>query len=143
MTAEYAFRAQNSDRSWQSASAGTEANAQIMYPPVKSRLIALGIDPSAHVQRRATPVMIDETALPVAMGIDHQAFLREQFDRDVPLFNKVAFGTEEPIKDIWEIVPDWEHKEESRRQYAVYVVDTIWQAIPAFISRMDDFARSG
>ena len=139
MTAEYAFRAQNKHASGQSASAGIEAKMQQMYPPVKTRIIELGIDPSAHVQRKLTSQLLEAADLPVAMGVDHQAFIREQFDREVPLFNKVALGTDEPIKDIWEIVPDWNNNEGSRSKYAVYVVETIWDTMPKFIANMDGF----
>ena len=142
MTAEYAFRAQNKDGSVQSASAGIEANVQVMYPPVKERVMALGIDPSAHVQRKLTQAMLDEVDLPVAMGVDHQDFIREHFDCEVPLFNKVALGKDEPIKDIWEIVPNWDTDENGRRTYALYVVDTIWHTMPRFIANMDGFMRN-
>jgi len=139
MTAEYAFRAQNKDVSVQSASAGIEANVQLMYPPVKDRVIELGIDPSAHVQRRLTLDMLDGVDLPVAMGVDHQDFIRAQFGREVPLFNKVALGVDKPIKDIWEVVPNWDDNEDGRRTYAVYVVETIWNTMPQFIGNMGGF----
>ena len=139
MTAEHALRVQNENAAVRSASAGTEANVQLMYPPVQNRVIELGIDPSAHVQRRLTLEMLDTVDLPVAMGVDHQDFIREQFGRDVPLFNKVALGTDEPIKDIWEVVPNWSDNEDGRRTYALYVVDTIWETMPKFIANMDGF----
>lgn len=141
MTAEYAFRAQNEDPSVQSASAGVEANIQNMYPPVKDRIVELGIDPSGHVQRKLTTQMLADVDLPVAMGVDHQDFIRDTFDRDVVLFNKVAFGKDEPIKDIWEIVPDWDSNEEGRRTYALYVVDTIWTTMPRFMANMHTFMK--
>ena len=139
MTAEYAFRAQNEDAGFESASAGIEANLQQMYPPVKERVITLGIDPSAHVQRKLTLEMLDSVDLPVAMGVDHQNFIRDVFDREVPLFNKVALGKDEPIKDIWEIVPNWDTNEDGRRTYALYVVNTIWESMPKFMANMDGF----
>lgn len=142
MTAEYAFRAQNESGSVQSASAGIEANVQQMYPPVKDRVIELGMDPSAHLQRRLTLEMLDAVDLSVAMGVDHQDFIREQFGREVPLFNKVALGTDEPIKDIWEIVPNWDTDENGRRTYALYVVDTIWNTMPKFTANMNGFMKS-
>ena len=142
MTAEYAFRAQNKDETVESASAGIEANAQLMYPPVKARVIELGIDPSEHVQRKLTLEMLDAVDLPVAMGVDHQEFIRENFGLEVPLFNKVALAQDEPIKDIWEIVPNWDTDEDGRRTYALYVVDTIWNTMPKFIENMDGFMES-
>lgn len=141
MTAEYAFRAQNKDDTYESASAGIEANVQLMYPPVKARVIELGIDPSGHVQRKLTLEMLEAVDLPVAMGVDHQDFIQENFGREVPLFNKVALGKDEPIKDIWEVVPSWDTDEDGRRTYALYVVDTIWNTMPKFIANMGGFVR--
>lgn len=141
MTAEYAFRAQNENGVVQSASAGIEANAQLMYPPVKNRVIELGIDPSGHVQRKLTAKMLADVDLPVAMGLDHQEFIRETFGVDVVLFNKVALGKDEPIKDIWEIVPNWDRDEDGRRKYALYVVDMIWNTMPKFMANMDEYMK--
>lgn len=141
MTAEHAFRAQINSLPFRSESAGTGANPQIMYPPVKNRLIELGIDPSAHVQRKLTQDMLDQVALPIAMGTDHQTFIRETFNRDVPLFNRVALGTDDPIKDIWEVIPDWNTDENARQTYAVYIVDTIWKSMPGFIKNMENFIQ--
>ncbi len=139
MTAEYAFRAQINNLPFRSESAGIEAKQQVMYPPVKNRLIELGIDPSAHIQRKLTQDMLNQVVLPVAMGIDHQTFIRATFNRDVPLFNRIALGTDDPIKDTWEAVPDWNSDENARQTYAVYVVDTIWQVMPGFIQNMENF----
>ena len=139
MTAEYAFRTQVGAAPFGVASAGVEATVQEMYWPVKDRLIALGIDPSGHVQRRLTQEMLDAADLPVAMGEDHQVFIREHFGQDVVLFNRVALGTDEPIPDIWEAVPDWRTSESGRRDYALYVVDTIWKSMPEFIRNLPGF----
>jgi protein-tyrosine phosphatase len=139
MTAEYAFRAQVGDTPFRAESAGVGATVQEMYGPVKDRLVEMGIDPSGHVQRKLTREMLDAVDLPVAMGVDHQVFIREHFERDVVLFNRVALDTDEPIPDIWEVVPDWENNEAGRRTYAVQVVDTIWKAMPGFIRNLAEY----
>lgn len=139
MTAEHAFRFQIGNASYQSKSAGLTATPQQMYPPVKERVTTLGIDPSAHQQRKLTLDMLNTVDLPIAMGLDHCDYIRQTFNREVLLFNRVALGKDEPIKDIWEIVPDWETNEDGRRTYALYVVDTIWNTMPNFIGNMDNF----
>lgn len=139
MTAEHALRAQYKGEDVISASAGIEAQTQAMYEPVKARVMALGIDPSGHVQRKVTLEMLDAVDLPVAMGVDHQDFIRATFGREVPLYNTVALGKDEPIKDIWEVVPHWDTDEGGRRTYALYVVNTIWETMPQFMENMDGF----
>ena len=139
MTAEHAFRAQIGDAPYCAKSAGLTANPQEMYAPVRARIMARGVDPSAHQQQKLTLDMLNRADLSVAMGLDHCDSIRETFDREVPLFNRVALGKDEPIKDIWEIVPNWGSDEEGRRTYALYVVDTIWNTMPDFIGNMDDF----
>lgn len=139
MTAEHAFRAQIGQAPFQAASAGTEGKIQPMFPPVRTRLIELGIDPLAHVQRKLTGEMLDDADLTVAMGEDHRDFIREHFGRDVPLFNRIALGKDEPVLDIGEVVQTWGSKENWQEQYAVYVVDAIWRTMPGFIGNMGRF----
>lgn len=139
MTAEHAFRAKIGDEPYRSESAGLTANPLQMYPPVRDRIITLGIDPSAHQQRKLTLDLLDSADLPIAMGLDHCDHIREHFNREVLLFNRIALGKDEPIKDIWEIVPDWKTNEDARRTYALYVVDTIWNTMPQFIQNLNAF----
>jgi len=139
MTAEHAFRAQIGGAPYCAESAGLTADPQQMYPPVRDHIISLGIDPSTHQQRKLTIEMLNAVDLPIAMGLDHCDFIREHFDREVILFNRVALGKDEPIKDTWEIVPNWNANEDARRTYSLYVVDTIWNTMPDFIRNMDNF----
>ena len=141
MTAEHAFRAQIGQAPFWAASAGTEGKFQPMFPPVRARLVALGIDPSAHVQRKLTQEMLDGADLAVAMGEDHQAFIREHFGCDVPLFNRVALGKDEPVLDIGEVAQTWRLQENWQEQYAVHVVDAIWRTMPGFIENMGRFIK--
>ncbi len=139
MTAEHAFCAQIGNAPYCAESAGLTADPQQMYPPVRDRIITLGIDPSAHQQHKLSLDMLNKADLSIAMGLDHCDYIRENFNREVLLFNRVALGKDEPIKDIWEIVPNWNTNEDSRRTYALYVVDTIWNTMPDFIHNMDRF----
>jgi len=137
MIAEHAFRArQSAGLPFTAASAGIEANPQPMYPPVQNLLIERGIDPSAHQQRKLTAELLNTAHLTIAMGHDHQAFIRDHFQKDVPLFNHVCFDTEDPIPDIWEAVPNYKNDEAARKKYALYVADYIWEAMPVLFQNL-------
>jgi protein-tyrosine phosphatase len=140
MTAEYALKAAlGTEAIYRVSSAGTQAEFQEMAPYVKARLSQRGLDPAKHQQRRVTADLLNEANLVVAMGLDHRAYLKEQFGREVWLFNQICFGQEEPILDIWEAVPNYQYDNEARVAYGLAVVDYICEAMPHFIENVERF----
>ena len=140
MIAEHALKAQMcSDDEFVAASAGTRANSMVMYEAVRERLVALGIDPTGHAQRQLTQELLDDASLPVAMSLDHQAFVRDQFDQEIPLFNRVCFGRDEPVLDLGESLTDWKDDPAAADAYVLQMVDTIWEAMPDFRENMAGF----
>lgn len=138
LVAEQALRARlESGVGWLVGSAGIEARPQPVHPLVAERLRAKGADPAGHVQRKLTGELIAGAGLVVAMGLDHRDFIRRSFGREVPLFNQVCYEKEEPVLDVGEAVPDWERNQEAARAYTLWVIDYIWEAMPAFLARMD------
>ena len=141
MSAEHALRAQlGSDSSIRVASAGITANPQEMLPLVRQRLIDRGIDPSGHRQRRLTQEILDEADIAVAMSLDHQVHVAEHFDRQIPLFNRISFGQDEPLLDIGEHFANWRDVPDEVDVYVIQMVDTIWDAIPRFLKNAPDFS---
>jgi protein-tyrosine phosphatase len=117
-------------------SAGIDAKPQTVHEWVQTRLLMKGGNPSAHVQRQLTREMVEGTDLVIAMGHNHQEFIRERFGRDVPLFNQVCFDRDEPIQDVHEVRPAWEEDLDWARAYVWSVIDRIWEATPSLISRL-------
>lgn len=117
-------------------SAGIEAKPQIVHGWVQTRLELKGADASAHVQRQLSRELVEKADLVVAMACNHQAFIREHFGREAPLFNRVCFGRDEPIPDVHEALPEWEKDLERARLYVWSVIDQIWDATPALVSRL-------
>ena len=64
-------------------SAGIDARPQPVHEWVQTRLLLRGADVTAHVQRQLTREMVKEADLVIAMGRNHQAYIRERFERDV------------------------------------------------------------
>jgi protein-tyrosine phosphatase len=140
MTAEYALKAAlGVEAIYKVSSAGTQAEFQEMAPYIKVRLSQRGLDPIKHQQRRVTADILNGSDLVVAMGLDHRAYLKEQFGRQAWLFNQICFGKEEPILDIWEAVPNYQHDHRARIAYGTAVVDYICEAIPDFIKNVERF----
>jgi protein-tyrosine phosphatase len=140
MTAEFALKAAlGADPPYRVASAGTQATPQAMVPFVYERLRQRGLDPSNHRQRRITAEMLAQTDLAVAMGLDHQAFLHQQFGYQAPLFNQICCGKLEPILDTWEAVPNHQHNYAATAAYGMSVVDYICAVMPYFIANVEQF----
>lgn len=140
MVAEHAMRTQLGPESgYLVGSAGIEAKPQTIHPVILARMIQRGADPSQHVQRMLTQEMVDHTDLIIAMGRNHRDFIQRTFGRAVPLFNEASFGTDVPILDLHEALPDWEQDLGKARAYVESVVDHIWNAVPSLLTRLPRF----
>jgi len=137
MTAEYALKAGlGIGTSCLVSSAGIDVKPQSVHDWVQTRLREKGADTTTHVQRQLTRELVEAADLVIAMGRDHQVFLREQFGHDVPLFNQVCLGHDRPILDLHEMIPDWETDPERARAYVCSVIDSIWATAPALLPRL-------
>jgi protein-tyrosine phosphatase len=137
MTAEYALKAGlGLGTSCVVSSAGIDAKPQSVHDWVRIRLREKGADTTRHVQRQLTKELVEAADLVIAMGRNHQAFVREQFGRDVSLFNQLCLGHDQPILDLHEAIPDWETDPERARAYVCSVIDSIWATAPALLSRL-------
>ena len=143
MTAEYALKAAlGLESAYVVSSAGTEAKPQEMVHYVRARLYQRGLDPAKHQQRRMTADMLNEAKLIVAMGLDHRAYLKEQFGREAWLFNQVCFGQEEPVLDIGEALPNWPPDPAAQAAYGISVVDYICDSMPYFSQNIERYLFS-
>lgn len=140
MTAEYALKAAlGLHPAYRVSSAGTEAKLQTMSPHVRQRLALHGLNPAAHRQRRLTAEMLAEVDVVVAMGLDHRHYLQEQFGREAWLFNQICYGTEAPVRDVWEAVTNGQHNPTAEQAYIYGVVDYICEAMPHFIENVSRY----
>ena len=134
MTAEYALKAGlGLGISCVVSSAGIDAKPQSVHGWVQIRLQEKGADITRHVQRQLTKELVEAADLVIAMGRNHQAFVREQFGRDVSLFNQICLGHDKPILDLHEAVLDWETDPERARAYVWSVIDVIWATAPTLL----------
>jgi protein-tyrosine phosphatase len=83
-----------------------------------------------------TAGMLTEAEVVVAMGLDHRRYLREQFGREVWLFNQICFGRESPVLDVGEAMPHEQRDPAARQAYIYTVVDYICEAMPHFIKNI-------
>ncbi len=140
VAAEYAVRAQSGPQScYRVESAGINASPQSVPLVVSTPLIQKGIDPSAHIPQALTKELIDRMDLIIAMSLNHREFIQRQFGLTAPLFNEVSFGEETPILDLHEALPHWERDLVEARAYVESVIDHIWEAVPALMTRLPHF----
>ncbi|MCS6288133.1 MAG: low molecular weight phosphatase family protein [Nitrospira sp.] len=137
LVAEYALKAHLGPRDrYLIGSAGIEASPQEIHPEVLAGLLEKGVDPSRHRQRKLTRDLIEATDVVIAMGRNHQAWIRGEFGREVPLFNHVCYGIDQSILDIHEIIPDWRDRPDRSRDYLRFVIDHIWDGVPHLLDRV-------
>jgi len=142
MIAEKALRhAAGNDSPYRFSSAGTEANPQKMVDIVRDGLLARGIDPTGHKQRKLTPALFNAADLVIAIGFDHVAFLKEHHSSEVVLFNEVAHGCREAILDTWEAVPDYAENSKDRNAHIHQVLDHICESAAPLLANLPTYLK--
>ena len=140
MSAEYALKAHlKPQETIVVRSAGLHEAPHGIVDFVKDHLQGKGIDISAHVPTQLTGTLLETATLPVAMGFEHRSLIERDFGRRLPLFSQIAYGTEEPLRDVWEVVPDWQNNEAEAAAYGCSVIDYIHDGMPGFLGRMKGF----
>lgn len=142
VVAEHALKALlQSNNSYTIGSAGIEATPQEIHPFIREQLRLKGCEITTHRPRKLTQDLLDETTLPVVMGVDHQVFIRRTFQRDVMLFNEICFRESRPILDLHEALPEWQSDLRASRDYVLSVIDHIFTAMPAFMTVLQEEKR--
>ncbi len=140
MTAEYALRAALGDGDPRIVgSAGLAEAPHEIVPFVRHYLADRGLDISAHRPTKLTGAALLQADLAVAMGTEHRDRIVKQFDRRLPLFSEVAYDTVEPLRDVYEVVPDWRNNATAAAAYGCSVMDYIFDGMPSFVRRMPAF----
>ena len=143
MTAQYALRANLADDTgYRVRSAGLIEAPHEIVSIVEDYLTTKGLDVSRHQPTKLTRAILDEASLAVAMGTEHRRQLAETFDYGATLFSEIAYGTEEPLLDIFEVVPDWRTNEAAAIDYGQWVIDYIIDGMPGFMDRVPGFIRT-
>ena len=137
MVAEYALKLQlGRGTAYRVGSAGIRAEPQAIPGLIHDHLLVRGVDASLHMQRKLTEELLDQTDLVVSMGLDHREFIRNEFGREAPLFNRICYQRDDPILDVHEAIPDWERNLESTRAYVISVIDHIWESAPVLFTKL-------
>ena len=64
---------------------------------------------------------------------------RKEFHRHIPMFSEVAYGTTEPLKDVFAVVTNWEEDLVAATEYGTWVMSYIVEGMPEFIRRYPEF----
>ena len=139
-SAEYCLKKYVKDNKldWIVASAGIVAHPEPMHPGTVNTLLELGCDPTKHKQTRLTQDVVDQYELIVAMSTNHKTFIKETFNKDVPLFNEICYDKKTGVPDIEDVIlsgTDWG----ARHNYVVTTVKYIHDAIPYFVKNLSKF----
>lgn len=142
MTAEYALRATPGlDANYTVNSAGLEDAPHGIVSFVEDYLTGRGLDISRHQPKKLTREMLDEANPAVAMGTEHRHRINRIFKCRLPLFSEIAYGAEEALLDVGEVVPDWRTNEAAAISYGGSVMDYIFDGMPNFITRLPSFVQ--
>jgi len=127
----------------QVSSAGTEAFVQKMDPAVFNFLNSRGIDVSAHKQRKLTAELLAESDLVIAMAEYHQSFIKENFSRNVPLFDEVAKGVKSSVLDIGDVMNDYLTNRPAVTLHVTKIAEHIEEFIPDLCKNINSWMNSG
>jgi protein-tyrosine phosphatase len=123
------------------ASAGTVDYPHVVWPYVGGYLKQKGFDVGDHRRRTLTQAILDESQLVVAMSTDHQAYIRDRFGREAPLFLEACGYGAEWLPDIHEVVPDWERNQAATEAHIRVTIDRIVELAPRMAENVDALMR--
>lgn len=134
VAAEYGFKkylADNKIAGWKVGSAGVVADPAVVDPETLRELAELGIDASAHQQRKLTRELLEGYDAVVGMAEDHLAFMKAYFDyNDALLFNDLAAEEQSSIWDIEDEVADHATNRRAVETFIDHTVSSIVGKMP-------------
>jgi protein-tyrosine phosphatase len=138
LAADMALRAQLEARNdIHVSSAGTDDFPHVVGPYTSSYLLQKGFDASSHRRRTLTREILEESQLVVAMSTDHQALIRQRFNREVPLFLEACGEAAEWLPDIDDVIPDYRTNRAAVEAHVRSTIDRIVELAPRMAVNID------
>lgn len=140
MTAEYALRRQlGTAIDIKVASAGTAHRPTLtVRSDVAAYLKTLGLDVSSHQRRTLDAGILKAHDLVIAMNSDHQLFLQDQFQCQVPVFLEAATGTAQDMPDVDDLFAPEDHLSPPAIEHVRQTINRIIAETPAMTRRLQD-----
>jgi protein-tyrosine-phosphatase len=130
-----------SRRDIQVSSAGTDDYPHVVPPYIRGYLLHKGFDVRGHQRRTLTEAIMDESHLVVAMSTDHQAFIRERFGREVPLYLEVCGEPAAWLPDIEDVIPDYQTNRAAVEAHVRSTIDRIIELAPRMAENIDTLMK--
>ena len=124
----------------QISSAGTAVRPQAIHKAIVEEFKQKNINMNAHIYMQIDTQLIKENDLIIAMGEDHQKYLKKTFNLDVPLFNEICYNKHEGILDDWEKLGKHPNPK-IEEKYLKSVVDYIYNSMPNFTTNFKHFIK--
>jgi len=128
MTAEYCLKKyllKNNIKNIEVSSAGIEAKKQRLDQVLEKKLKEFKVPVKNHKQRKITKKIVEDNDVIIAMGLNHQQYIREKFGIEVSLFNEISIGKKTPILDIEEVIKDYKTNKKAVEKFIRKTVDHI------------------
>ena len=119
------------------SSAGTDDYPHRVQPYTAGYLQQKGFDVSGHRRRTLTRAILDESHLVIAMSTDHQAWIRDRFSLDVPLFLEACGEGVQWLPDIEDVVPDYLTNRAAVEAHVRLTIDRIVELVPRMAQNID------
>ena len=119
------------------SSAGTDDYPHRVQPYTAGYLLQKGFDVSGHRRRTLTREILEESHLVIAMSTDHQAWIRERFSLEVPLFLEACGEGARWLPDIEDVVPDYLTNRAAVEAHVRTTIDRIIELAPRMAVNID------
>ena len=117
------------------SSAGTIAGEFLYIHLITlSTLSKLNIIIKEHTPTKLTKEIIEANDLIIAMGKDHQEYIKKKYGKKSILFNKFIYDLDTPILDIHEVKIKTKNEE---KKYVKKVINYIHKSIPYLVKKIN------
>jgi protein-tyrosine phosphatase len=117
------------------ASTGTVAAPDVVGAAVLSELSCFGIDASLHKQTHLTKEIAKSYDLVIAMAEYHQAYIKDNYGIDAPLFNEFCYGKSLSIWDVNDVLGSG-YNSKAEENYIRKTIRYIHDSMPIFIKNL-------
>lgn len=116
-------------------SAGIKTKPQEVLETTSNRLKYHGVAVKNHIYKNLTQELVNSNDIIIAMDLNHQEFIKDKFNLNVPLFNEILKNEHKGVSDFDEkkfVAKDPVHLKE----HADLTVDYIFESTPKLFEKI-------
>ncbi len=119
------------------SSAGTRMKSGL-DPVVSETLKKYGVNAEKHTPHRITKKIVESYDLIISMAEEHKDYIKENFNKESVLFNKICHDEDSSVPDIKDVIKDYDKPENRQKieEHVHKIIKYIHDSIPLLVKNL-------